>query len=47
MSDWDWKPYVPVAKRREQANRAVEKARKAGKDLFPVVVTSRTIARTF
>ena len=47
MSDWDWKPYVPVAKRREQANRAVEKARKAGKDLFPVVVASRTIARTF
>lgn len=48
MGYWGWKPYVPVAKRREQANRAVLKAKKAGKDFAPVVVTPRgAIARTF
>ena len=48
MGYWGWKPYVPVAKRREQASRAVLKAKKAGKDFSPVVLTSRgAIAKTF
>lgn len=47
MGYWGWKPYVPVAKRREQAQKAVQKAKKAGKDFAPVVLASRTIAKTF
>lgn len=42
-----WKPYVPVAQRRAQAQKAVAKAQKAGKDMQPVVIEGRTIARTF
>ncbi|MDA8381527.1 MAG: SWIM zinc finger family protein [Betaproteobacteria bacterium] len=43
-----WKPYVSVAKRREQANRAVQKAKKSGKAFAPIVLTTRgAIAKTF
>lgn len=42
-----WKPYVPVAKRRAQAEKAVTKAKKAGLAMQPVVIDGRTIARTF
>jgi len=42
-----WKPYVPVAQRRAQAERAVAKAKKAGQDLMPVVIAGRAIAKTF
>lgn len=41
-----WKPYVPVAKRREQARKAEAKAKKAGRDYQPVAVRGRAIART-
>lgn len=47
MSYGYWKPYVSVAKRRAQAEKAVTKAKKAGKDMRPVVVAGRTIAKTF
>ncbi len=51
MSYGYWKPYVPVAKRRAQAAKAVTKvlakAKKAGKDMRPVVIEGRTIAKTF
>jgi uncharacterized Zn finger protein len=47
MSYGDWKPYVTVAKRRAQAAKTVAKAKKAGKDLSPVVVEGRSIAKTF
>ena len=47
MGYWGWKPYVPVAKRREQAARAAQKAKKAGKDFAPVALVTRTIAHTF
>lgn len=47
MSWGYWKPYVPVAKRRAQAEKTVAKAQQAGKALQPVVITGRTIARTF
>jgi uncharacterized Zn finger protein len=42
-----WKPYVPVAQRRAQAEKAVAKAKKAGQDMQPVIIAGRTIARTF
>jgi uncharacterized Zn finger protein len=47
MSWGYWKPYVPVAKRRAQAEKAVAKAKKSGRDMQPVVIAGRTIARTF
>lgn len=42
-----WPPYVPVAERRAQAERAVAKLRKQGKAIEPVVITKRAIAGTF
>lgn len=47
MSYGYWKPYVPVAKRRAQAEKAVAKAKKAGQDMQPVRIEGRTIAKTF
>lgn len=47
MSYGRWKPYVPISKRRTQAEKAVAKAKKAGQDMRPVVIARRTIARTF
>jgi uncharacterized Zn finger protein len=47
MSDYGWKPYVPVAKRRAQAENQIKKVRKAGKSLEPVIITTRTMATTF
>lgn len=47
MSYGYWKPYVPVAKRRAQAEKAVAKAKKAGQDMQPVVIAGRSIAKTF
>ncbi|MEX2131935.1 MAG: hypothetical protein WD772_10650 [Pseudohongiellaceae bacterium] len=43
-----WKPYVSVATKRAKADKAVQKAKKAGKEMLPVVLTSRgAIAKTF
>jgi uncharacterized Zn finger protein len=42
-----FRPYVPVAERRAQAAREVEKRRKKGQDISPVVIEGRTIAHTF
>lgn len=47
MSYGQWKPYVPVAKRRAQAAKAAAKAQKAGQAMQPVVIEGRTIAKTF
>ncbi len=47
MSYGYWKPYVPAAARRAQAEKAVAKAKKAGKDMKPVLIEGRTIAKTF
>src|SRR5437667_6750853 len=44
---FDFRPYVPVAQRRAQAAREVEKRRKKGQVISPVVLEGRTIARTF
>src|SRR5688572_1019214 len=47
MSYYDWKPYVPVAARRRQAARELEKLAKKGHRAAPVVIAGRTIADTF
>jgi uncharacterized Zn finger protein len=50
MAPWfdaAWPPYVPVAERRKQAAREVEKLRKKGHPVAPVILEGRTIARTF
>ena len=46
MSYFAWKPYVPVAKRREQAARKLAKLQKKGQKVSPVAA-SRTIAASF
>ena len=45
--DWQWKPYVSVAARRQKATREAAKLRKKGRTLAPVVIVGRKIARTF
>ena len=45
--DYGWKPYVPVAERRRKAAREAARIRKKGAATSPVVITGRTIARTF
>ncbi len=47
MAEFGWKPYVPVAKRREQARRKMEKLKKQGESISPVTIEGRTIARSF
>jgi uncharacterized Zn finger protein len=42
-----WAPYVSVAERRRKAEKAMEKQRKKGLPVSPVVIQGRTIARTF
>ncbi len=44
---FQFRPYVPVAKRRAQAAREIEKRRKKGQAVSPVVIEGRTIAHTF
>lgn len=48
MSTWmQWRPYVPVARRRANAIREMEHLRKKGKDIQPIRIDGRTIARSF
>src|ERR1700674_42888 len=47
MSYYGFRPYVPVAKRRAIAARELEKLRKKGRKILPVVLEGRSIARTF
>jgi uncharacterized Zn finger protein len=47
MSYGNWKPDVPVAKRRAQAEKSIAKGIKSGQDLQPVNIEGRTIAKTF
>ena len=44
---FSWKPYVPVAKRRQQAQRVVDKLKNAGHALSPVTAGRGLIAKTF
>lgn len=47
MRDGGWKPYVPVAVRREKARKAAAKAKKAGADYAPIEPCRGAIAKTF
>ncbi|MCB1212677.1 MAG: SWIM zinc finger family protein [Chlamydiia bacterium] len=44
---WGWKRYVPVAERREQGQKKMEKLKKSGMKVEPINLTTRTIAKTF
>ena len=43
----EWAPYVPVAKRRQQAQKKLAQLRKKGVNIQPVEIAGRSIARTF
>jgi uncharacterized Zn finger protein len=45
--DYGWRPYVSVAERRRKAERAMQKLKKKGHPVSPVVIDGRTIAKTF
>jgi len=48
MAFWGgWGRYVPVAERRAKARREMDKLRNKGKDIQPVTIDGRTIARSF
>ena len=47
MSDDEWAPYVPVAKRRARAARELDKLRKEGTKIEPIEVQGRKIVRTY
>lgn len=47
MNFWSYRPYVPVAKRRAQAAKEVEKLKKKGRAVLPIVVEGRKIAQSF
>ena len=47
MSWYGYGEYVPVAKKREKAAKQLEKMRKKGADLSPVVIEGRKIAKTW
>jgi len=42
-----WRPYVPVAKKRANALRKIEKLRKKGINIQPIEINGRTIAKSF
>ena len=44
---YGFRPYVPVAQRRRQAQREMEKKRKKGLVVLPIVIDGRVIAKTF
>ena len=47
MSWVQWAPYVPVAQRRANALREISALREEGKDIQPIRIEGRTIARSF
>ncbi|MDE1463808.1 hypothetical protein [Spartinivicinus poritis] len=44
---YGWSPYVPVAQRRAKAKKQMDKLRKKGKNIQPIEVEGRKIAKTF
>jgi uncharacterized Zn finger protein len=42
-----WRPYVPVAEKRRQAQRKLAKLKKQGQSVAPVTIEGRTIAKSF
>jgi uncharacterized Zn finger protein len=47
MAWYEWRPYVPVAVRRQHAAREIARFRTKGPPITPVMIQGRTIARTF
>src|SRR6266581_8408587 len=47
MSYFEWRPYVPVAERRRQAEQKLAKLKKKGQPVAPVRIEGRTIAASF
>lgn len=47
MSYFEWRPYVPVAERRRQAERKLAKLKKKGEVIAPVTIEGRIIAKSF
>ena len=47
MSYYEWRPYVPVAEKRRQAERKLAKLKKQGQSVAPVTIEGRTIAKSF
>jgi uncharacterized Zn finger protein len=45
--DYGWQPYVTVAERQQQAVREMERLRKKGRPISPIVIERRTIVKTF
>ena len=43
----EWRRYVPVAERRAKARREMNKLRKKGRDIQPIEIEGRAIARSF
>src|SRR3989475_9090556 len=46
-SEYGWRPYVTVAERRRKAAREMEKLKKKGTPVSPVIIEGRIIAKTF
>ena len=47
MSWYEWRPYVPVATRRRQAEKELKRRKKKGQSVAPVIIEGRTIAKSF
>ena len=47
MSWYEWRPYVPVAERRRQAQSKLKKLKKKGESIAPVTIEGRIIAKSF
>src|SRR5215212_7321914 len=47
MGYYGWRPYVPVAEKRRQAQRKLAKLKKQRQSVTPVTVEGRTIAKSF
>src|SRR6516165_10045002 len=46
MSWYEWRPYVPVATRRRQAEQELKRRKKKGQSVAPVIIDGRTIAKS-
>jgi len=46
-NDFGWPAYVPVAERRRRAEKKVASLRKSGRDIDPIQIDGRKIAKTF
>jgi hypothetical protein len=47
MIRYGWRPYVPVAQRRQRAAKKIGKLRRSGRNVAPITIEGRKIARTF